>query len=219
MMFNEALPEFEELVKLQNLPIDSDGNLLSTATKNEQKQFYDYQYGLHFIHQSRGDNESATKAIDRMLAAELPPWQFSSFAWMLTTVLWEDPKLRDAAGARRLALKACDLAPHDANNWCILGVAHYRNGDWKEAVDAIQKSLQLSDLRIEARATFFLAMAYSKLGQHTDAMKSYSRAVDWMEKNQPESKELQRFRAEAEELLEIKTEPSTVPATATKAEE
>ena len=51
---------------------------------------------------------------------------------------------------------------------------------------------------------FFLAMAHRQLGREEDARKWYDRAVRWMEKNAPTDDELRRFRAEAEEVLELK---------------
>jgi hypothetical protein len=44
-------------------------------------------------------------------------------------------------------------------------------------------------------------MAHWKLGAKDKAGAWYDRAVEWMDKNQPNNKELRRFRAEAAELL------------------
>ena len=51
---------------------------------------------------------------------------------------------------------------------------------------------------------FFLAMAHWKLSEKDKARAWYDRALQWMEKNQPQNEELRRFRAEASELLEPK---------------
>lgn len=50
----------------------------------------------------------------------------------------------------------------------------------------------------------FLAMTRWQLGDKTDAGAWYSLAVQWLHKNQPNSAELERFRSEAEALLELK---------------
>ena len=50
---------------------------------------------------------------------------------------------------------------------------------------------------------FFLAMARWRQGDKEQARLWYDRAVQWMEKNQPQDKELPRFRAEAAALLGI----------------
>jgi hypothetical protein len=47
-------------------------------------------------------------------------------------------------------------------------------------------------------------MAHWQLGHKTEARQWYDRAVRWMEENHPyNDDELRRFRAEAEELLQI----------------
>ena len=76
-------------------------------------------------------------------------------------------------------------------------------GRWQDAVDALQKSCEL---RAGGDGTdwFFLAMARWQLGDKVQARTWYDRAVQWMEKNQPQNDELRRFRQEAEELLGIK---------------
>ena len=51
---------------------------------------------------------------------------------------------------------------------------------------------------------FFLAMAHWQLGNKPEARKWYGRALQWMEKNEPKSEELRRFRIAAEQLLESK---------------
>jgi uncharacterized protein HemY len=84
-----------------------------------------------------------------------------------------------------------------------VGVAHYRTGDWKAATLALEKSMQLRKGG-DSFDWFFLAMAHWQLGAKDKARAWYDRAVQWMDKNQPKSKELRRFRAEASQLLELK---------------
>jgi len=48
---------------------------------------------------------------------------------------------------------------------------------------------------------FFLAMAHRRLGDKEEGRKWYDRAVEWMDKNQPQNAELHCFRAEAAQLL------------------
>jgi hypothetical protein len=50
---------------------------------------------------------------------------------------------------------------------------------------------------------FFFAMTYWRLGDKVEARQWFDKAVEWMEKNQPRNEELQRFHAEAAELLGI----------------
>ena len=54
-------------------------------------------------------------------------------------------------------------------------------------------------------------MAHWQLGEKEQAGIWYDKAVEWMDKNQPQNAELVRFRAEAKELLQIGDEkPSTI---------
>jgi hypothetical protein len=62
---------------------------------------------------------------------------------------------------------------------------------------------------------FFLAMAHGQLGHKDEARKWYDKAVEWMEKNKVQLEkdaehrdELQRFRAEAKDVLGLK-DPSS----------
>jgi serine/threonine protein kinase len=123
---------------------------------------------------------------------------------------------------RRLSLKiarrASELAPHDTYVMNTLGVALYRTGDCPDAIEKLKESMSVSSEH-EAFSTFFLAMAESQLGHQTEARQWYDRAVAWMSKHQPKNEELLRFRAEAEELLGIKPEPSVVGTNPTTAQE
>ena len=83
-------------------------------------------------------------------------------------------------------------------------MAYYRAGDWKAAIEALEKVEASSTMDGDSFDWFFLAMAHWQLGEKDEARKWYDQAVQWMEKNQPQDEELRRFRAEAEELLGIK---------------
>ena len=63
-------------------------------------------------------------------------------------------------------------------------MAHYRAGDWKAAIAALDKSMQLRKGG-DSFDWFFLAMAHWQLGNKDEARKWYDQAVEWMEKNQP----------------------------------
>jgi tetratricopeptide (TPR) repeat protein len=89
-----------------------------------------------------------------------------------------------------------------------LGVAHYRMGDWKQAIANLEKAEELAPDRYLAWNALFLSMAHWQSGDKEQAREWYDRAVRWMEKNQSSNEELRRFRAEAEELLGIKDEQS-----------
>ena len=127
------------------------------------------------------------------------PDSMNTLAWWLAN----DPDLadRDPKRAVRLATRALELSAKPAN-WNTLGTARYRDGDWKAAIEALTKSMELSKGG-DGNDWFFLAMAHWQLGDKPQARSWYDKAVPWMEKNQPKNEELIRFRAEAAALLEV----------------
>ena len=125
----------------------------------------------------------------------------NSLAWLLATC--PDVKVRGPIVAVGLAKQAVQGTQTWATPWNILGVAHYRAGDWKAAVTALEHSMQLHQGG-DGVDWFFLAMAHSKMDHEEQARKWYDQAVQWMDKNKPQDEELRRFRAEAAELLGIK---------------
>src|SRR5262249_50938537 len=127
--------------------------------------------------------------------------QHNNLAWHLATD--RDPKIRDPERAVALAKKAVELAPDVGTYWNTLGAAHYRAGDWKAAIAALNKSMELRNGG-DAFDWFFLAMTHWQLGAKDEARQWYGRAVERMDKNAKDNDELRRFRREAEELLEIK---------------
>ena len=134
----------------------------------------------------------------------------NQIAWFLATT--PEPKHRDPPRAVELAKKAVELAPREGAIWNTLGVAQYRASEWQAAIDGLQKSM---DLRKggDAADWFILAMAHWQLDHKEEARKQYGKAVEWMDKNQPKNEELQRFRNEAAELLDIsEPAPSTEAA-------
>jgi tetratricopeptide (TPR) repeat protein len=111
-----------------------------------------------------------------------------------------NPKVRDPGRAVNWAKKAVELAPKEGFYWNTLGVAHYRAGDWKAALAALEKSLELQKGG-NSFDWFFLAMCHEKLGDKEKSRQWYDRAVEWMDKKQASNEELRRFRAEAAQVL------------------
>src|SRR5262249_8173518 len=114
-----------------------------------------------------------------------------------------EPKSLDPKRAVQLARKAVDSAPKEGNFWNTLGAAQYRAGNWKAAIEGLNKSMEFRKGG-DSFDWFFLAMAHGQLGAKDEAHKWYEKAVDWMDKNAKDNDELRRFRLEAEELLQIK---------------
>jgi serine/threonine protein kinase len=123
----------------------------------------------------------------------------NDLAWLLATC--PDVKIRDPRRAVELATKAVELDPH-GSYFNTLGVAHYRAGSFKEAVTALQKSMELQKGG-DSFDWLFLAMAHRRLNNTELARQWYDKAVVWMDKHASQNDELRRFRAEAQEVLGI----------------
>jgi serine/threonine protein kinase/tetratricopeptide (TPR) repeat protein len=119
-------------------------------------------------------------------------------AWLLTTC--REAKLRDTSGGLEAARKAVAAGSQSPLAWQVLGWAHYRAGDWKASIEALENSCAL-ERGGDAFQWIFLAMAHWQLGQKDKAREWYDRSVEWMDKNQRTDELLRRFRAEAEELM------------------
>jgi tetratricopeptide (TPR) repeat protein len=123
----------------------------------------------------------------------------NGLAWALATS--PQPKLRDARKAVELAEQAVARVPKAAEFWNTLGVARYRNGDWKAAIAALTKSTELQGEN--AHDSFFQAMARWQLGDKEESRRWHDGAVAWMEAHRPADEELRRFRAESTELMKV----------------
>jgi eukaryotic-like serine/threonine-protein kinase len=156
------------------------------------------------VHDRLGDREQVQadmkKAVESPLAGARA---YNGLAWSLATgpVVSRDPER-----ALVLARKAVALAPGTANYLNTLGVAQYRVGHYAEAIATLQKSLAASKGESAAFDLFFLAMARHKLGQISQARADFDGAVRWRREHpnlaqSTWSEELDRFRAEAEEVL------------------
>lgn len=128
-------------------------------------------------------------------------WRQNELAWLLATC--PEAKFRDPKRAVELAKKAVQLEPKNGLFWQTLGYAEYRAGNWKSTITALEQVKELGSTG-HSLEWFPLAMAHWQLGEQEAARKWYDKAVEWMDKNQPKSEELRRFRAEAGELLGVK---------------
>jgi tetratricopeptide (TPR) repeat protein len=144
----------------------------------------------------------------RVVGAELAgqdPMAINNQAWLLVTGPAEQ---RDPKKALELIQDAVKLQPNEQLLLNTLGVVQYRNGQLKEAVAALEKSLAAGKIRSDASALFFLAMCHAKLGEPDQAKDYFGRALKWTPAQQDlpaqRFEELKAFRAEAEDALKGK---------------
>ena len=119
--------------------------------------------------------------------------------WILATCPY--PELRDPARAVELARKELEKNPKRGSAWTSLGAAYFHAGDWKAAVEALEKAEAHGD---SGNNFFFLAMAHWQLGVRDQAHRWYRRGVEEMRKFAYIDPSPKRWRVEAEELLGIK---------------
>jgi Flp pilus assembly protein TadD len=117
--------------------------------------------------------------------------------------------LRDVEAALPLAEKAVRLAPKPAIYRNTLGVAYYRAGRYREAVEVLRPNVGKQADADLAYDLYFLAMSNQRLRETARARDYYDLAVRWVSMQRdlkPEKlEELTAFRTEAEELLGSQT--------------
>jgi tetratricopeptide (TPR) repeat protein len=215
---DEGIEVYRKAIKLDPKFMTAHSNLAGTLSKTERfdetieacKELLKLDPKSAEIHFILGIAQSSTKRSEEAIASYNKVIELDSkhtgahrsLAWLLVTC--PETKLRDSKRAVVLAKKLGELAPNVGATWWIQGVAHYRDGDWKAAIAALEKTNELS-------GAFFLAMAHRKLGHDDEARKIYDRAVEWLEKNKEvlaknkaKAAELRSFQKEAEEVLGLK---------------
>jgi serine/threonine protein kinase/tetratricopeptide (TPR) repeat protein len=130
-------------------------------------------------------------------------WGMNNLAWFLLTA--SDVTLRNPPRALELAKKATELQPDTTGPRGTYGTARYRTGDWKGAIEDLEKVIRLRkpDSPLNAHEGFFIAMAHWQLGEKDRAREWFTRSVRWMEKGNQQDAEQRRFRAEAADLLGV----------------
>jgi tetratricopeptide (TPR) repeat protein len=104
------------------------------------------------------------------------------------------------------------VAPENSFYCTSLGIAEYREGNWTQAVEWLQKAVQLQSGQAMAPEQFFLAMTLwqQSAGPNDEADQYFDAAVEWMQSHRPGNRQLQRIYEEAKQLRETrKTSPGT----------
>ena len=111
-----------------------------------------------------GSPQEAADAYRRAAALRPDRALFNNdLAWFL--IASKDPPAHDPAEAVALARRARDIEPTAAHIWNTLGVAHYRAGEYRAAIAALEKSEELGHGREFGFNAFFLALSRWQLGE------------------------------------------------------
>jgi WD40 repeat protein len=181
-----------------------DGNTLATADANKTLKFW----------RATADPEAmarrSAKADEKLGVAYQLNFQAR---WLL---LSSELKADDVVRAVEVAGKAVALEPQVAKYWTTLGTAHYRAGQWKEALADLKNCDELRGPNELGWAGFLRAMALWKLEQRDEARDAYDRAARWMAEHAPLDPllhDLQAFHVEAAQLLGLPAPPPPLSAT------
>jgi uncharacterized protein HemY len=126
----------------------------------------------------------------------------NNLAWSLVT---GPVGQRDPVRALILIQEAVKQQPENSIILNTLGLVRYWNGQYAQAVAALEKSLNAGKGEFDAFDLFFLAMCHVKLGAPDKAKDCFDRAVKWTEAQKnlqaQHVEELKAFRSEAEAVL------------------
>ena len=123
-----------------------------------------------------------------------------NLAWLLA--FHPDAPVYDPAQAARLAQEATKLAPERASSWTGMSLVHYRMGNWKASVDAMEQAARLGEGgKLDPADRFVLAMAHWRLGEKDAARALFNQAAAEMTKHKSQDEMSLRLRAEAAALL------------------
>lgn len=94
------------------------------------------RYIIAHVYISAKQYEKAEALLLKLIEDEPEDFKLkNNIAWLYATA--EDPNIRNGQKAVRYAQEAMVIAPNDHHVWSTLSEAHYINGDYKKAYDAI----------------------------------------------------------------------------------
>jgi tetratricopeptide (TPR) repeat protein len=158
----------------------------------------DYQRIITAAEAMGNDSESASFRNFHLARA------LNNLGWLLATCAQES--LRDADQAVASAKRAVELEPDEGTYWNSLGVAYYRLRNLPAAMNALVRSMELRH-EGDSFDWYFVAMIHAHQGRLDEARQWYDKATVWQAQTQPNNEELQRFRAEAAEVLGLPVPP------------
>jgi WD40 repeat protein len=125
----------------------------------------------------------------------------NNLAWLLVA---RPDSLRDTPKGVSLARRAVQLDGKKGTYWNTLGVALCRDGQYSEAIEALDHSLQRGDDSAAGFDLIFLALCHFRMGNATIANDYYIRAETWLQQHSRLSplwqEELNAFFAEAKAI-------------------
>ena len=129
------------------------------------------------------------------------------------------PQFRNAQRVIKYSKEALQLAPLSGDSWNLLGIGHFRAGNWDEAIEALSSAVELRNDG-DASDHYFLAMAHWQRGDKEYAKKLFRQGTQLVSAvEQTSDFDELNFRQEAEKLLGITYKQSPDRSTPEKEEE
>jgi tetratricopeptide (TPR) repeat protein len=189
--FPEAIADLAQAIRLW--PDDAHNRVLRGAIHLDRKQYEPAISDLEVALRLQADQPSVREWLAQGC---------NNRAWELAN---GPAPQRNLDRALVLSQRAANLAPGEGVSLNTLGVVRYRVGRYPEAIATLERSLAAGHGQSDGFDLFFLALAHHRLGHRDQARGCFDRAVRWLstQKNlpEPQTKELTRFRAEAEAVL------------------
>src|SRR5262249_4464002 len=192
---DRAIQVFEELCRSnpENLQYRTD---LAQAHYSLGMQYFEHHQSL----EAHREFQEAALHFRRATQQDKDGEILNRVAWLL--VICPDRQVAAPSEAVDLARQAVAKKPNDFRLQNTRGVALYRDGQFKAAITALEKSMELS-AGGSAYDWFFLAMAHHRSGEQEQGRAWYEKGVADMKNMRPEHFELVSFEAEAKEVLGI----------------
>lgn len=142
--------------------------------------------------------------LDRLIPAAVDDGErataLNELAWRLATT--EVEQLRHPTEAVEYGRTAVELKPNEGSYWNTLGVAQYRAGDWTDAIESLEQSVNLRSGG-SPYDWLFLAMAHHQLGERSTAEEWFQKSRDNLRMRELLSDSLGNLEREAARLLGI----------------
>src|SRR5262249_17134844 len=145
-------------------------------------------------HHWRREQEEALRQALKLQPGD--PELLNNLAWSLALRPGQPPG--QAAEAVELGKQAVAANPKERNYSNTLGVARLRAGHWREATEALDRSIRLHEKGGDAADWLLMALTCWRRGDKEQANDWYNRAVAWMSRNTNPEPDMRTLRAEAE---------------------
>jgi uncharacterized protein HemY len=135
---------------------------------------------------------------DREAALRRLAFRLDRLAWYLAHC--PDVRHRETKTAVKHARRATELQPDFGDYWYTLGMVQYRNGDWPDSLDALEK-VKAREGGCDGSCWLLIAMNRQRLKQKEEARGALRKAVEWIEEQKRKAENNALFRFQYEMML------------------